>query len=460
MDKHTILIVDDEKNILKVVSLTLRDSGYDVDTAQSAEEAIEKFNQRSYDLVITDLKLPGMTGLQLLEHIRYQDPDFPLIMITAFGSIENAVTAMKKGAFNYLTKPVNPDELLAVVKVALEKSELKRENITLKSELRQKYTFSNIIGKSPIMQEVFDTIRMVAKTQSNILLLGESGTGKELVARAIHFDSDRPAGPFITIDCATIPREIMESELFGHEKGAFTGAHEKKIGLLEHANNGTVFLDEIGELDMNLQKKLLRFLQEREIMRVGGIARIKLNIRIVAATNKDLEQEVLAKNFREDLYYRLNVVTIKMPPLRERSDDIPLLATYFLDKLNQVEGKMIKGFEDTVLDAFLSYHWPGNVRELQNIVERAYILCPNITISPKYLPAKIQPLTGKGPEAFDEMNLVETEKRLIIKALNNTAWNQSKAAEVLGISRKQLRTKMKNLGLLPESVSEAAAGSE
>jgi len=459
MDKHTILIVDDEKNILKVVSLTLRDSGYDVDTAQSAEEAIEKFNQRSYDLVITDLKLSGMTGLQLLEHIRYQDPDFPLIMITAFGSIENAVAAMKKGAFNYLTKPVNPDELLAVVKAAIEKSELKRENITLKSELRQKYTFSNIIGKSSIMQDVFDTIRMVAKTQSNILVLGESGTGKELVARAIHFDSDRAGGPFITIDCATIPREIMESELFGHEKGAFTGAHEKKIGLLEHANNGTVFLDEIGELDMNLQKKLLRFLQEREILRVGGIARIKLNIRIVAATNKDLEQEVLAKNFREDLYYRLNVVTIKMPPLRERSDDIPLLANYFLEKLNQVEGKMIKGFEDTVLDAFFCYQWPGNVRELQNIVERAYILCPNITISPKYLPAKLQPLKGRGPEAFDEMNLVETEKRLIIKALNNTAWNQSKSAEVLGISRKQLRTKMKNLGLLPESVSEIVSGS-
>jgi two-component system, NtrC family, response regulator AtoC len=459
MDKHTILIVDDEKNILKVVSLTLRDSGYDVDTAQSAEEAIEKFNQGSYDLVITDLKLPGMTGLQLLEHIRYQDPDFPLIMITAYGSIENAVAAMKIGAFNYLTKPVNPDELLAVVKAAIEKTELKRENITLKSELRKKYTFSNIIGKSPIMQDVFDTIRMVAKTQSNILVLGESGTGKELVARAIHFDSDRATGPFITIDCATIPREIMESELFGHEKGAFTGAHEKKIGLLEHANNGTVFLDEIGELDLNLQKKLLRFLQEREIMRVGGIARIKLNVRIVAATNKDLEQEALAKNFREDLYYRLNVVTIKMPPLRERSDDIPLLAIYFLEKLNQVEGKMIKGFEDTVLDAFLSYQWPGNVRELQNIVERAYILCPNITISPKYLPVKLQPITGKGPDTFDEMNLVETEKRLIIKALNNTAWNQSKAAEVLGISRKQLRTKMKNLGLLPDSVSEEVSGS-
>ncbi len=450
MENYSILIVDDEKNILKVVSLTLRDSGYRVDTAPSAEVALEKFNQNRYDLLITDLKLPGMTGIDLLDRIRHINPDLPVIMITAFGSIENAVAAMKKGAFNYLTKPINPDELLAVIKAALEKYELKRENITLRSALKEKYTFSNIIGKSPAMQDVFDMVRMVSKTQSNILIIGESGTGKELVARAIHVDSDRAGGPFITIDCATIPAEIMESELFGHEKGAFTGAHEKKTGLLEHANNGTVFLDEIGELDMNLQKKLLRFLQEREILRVGGAVRIKLNVRIIAATNKDLDQELLHKNFREDLYYRLNVVTIKMPPLRERRDDIPLLANHFLEKLDQVEGKMIKGLEESVLNAFLAYDWPGNVRELQNIVERAYILCPNITISPKYLPAKLQDKAAPDRVNFDEMNLLETEKRLVIKALNNTDWNQSKAADVLGISRKQLRTKMKNLGLLQQ----------
>ena len=450
MENYSILIVDDEKNILKVVSLTLRDSGYRVDTAPSAEVALEKFNQNRYDLLITDLKLPGMTGIDLLDRIRHINPDLPVIMITAFGSIENAVAAMKKGAFNYLTKPINPDELLAVIKAALEKYELKRENITLRSALKEKYTFSNIIGKSPAMQDVFDMVRMVSKTQSNILIIGESGTGKELVARAIHVDSDRAGGPFITIDCATIPAEIMESELFGHEKGAFTGAHEKKTGLLEHANNGTVFLDEIGDLDLNLQKKLLRFLQEREILRVGGAVRIKLNVRIIAATNKDLDQELLHKNFREDLYYRLNVVTIKMPPLRERRDDIPLLANHFLEKLDQVEGKMIKGLEESVLNAFLAYDWPGNVRELQNIVERAYILCPNITISPKYLPAKLQDKAAPDRVNFDEMNLIETEKRLVIKALNNTDWNQSKAADVLGISRKQLRTKMKNLGLLQQ----------
>ena len=450
MQKHNILVVDDEKNILKVVSLTLKDQGYGVETAQSAEEALEKFQRGAFDLVVTDLKLPGRSGAELLTELRSDHPDFPVIVITAFGTIENAVDAMKKGAFNYLTKPINPDELVTVAREALEKVDLKRENAALKSELKQKFTFKNIIGKSAAMQEVFDTIRMVAKTHSNVLIIGESGTGKELVARAVHYDSDRAEGPFVTVDCATIPREIMESELFGHEKGAFTGAHEKKTGLLELADGGTVFLDEIGDLDLNLQKKLLRFLQEREIMRVGGSSRIKLNVRIIAATNKDLEHEVAAKNFREDLYYRLNVVAIKMPPLRERKDDIALLAQHFLEKVSAVEGKLVKGFEDNVLSVFLSYGWPGNVRELENVVERACILCPNITISRKYLPAKLQGSDGQGHEGFNEMNLIETEKRLIMKALGNTDWNQSKAAEILGISRKQLRTKMKNLGLLPE----------
>jgi two-component system, NtrC family, response regulator AtoC len=450
MQKHNILVVDDEKNILKVVSVTLKDHGYGVETAQSAEEALAKFRRGAFDLVVTDLKLPGRSGGELLTEIKAVKHDFPVIVITAFGTIENAVEAMKKGAFNYLTKPVNPDELVSVAREALEKYELKRENAALKSELRQKYTFSSIIGKSAGMQEVFDMVRMVAKTHSSVLIVGESGTGKELVARAIHFDSDRADGPFVTVDCAAIPREIMESELFGHEKGAFTGAHERKTGLLEHADGGTVFLDEIGDLDVNLQKKLLRFLQEREVLRVGGNSRIKLNVRIIAATNKDLERDVEAKNFREDLYYRLNVVTIKIPPLRERKDDLPLLAQHFLEKVSSVEGKLVKGFEETVLEAFLAYNWPGNVRELENVVERAYILCPNITITRNYLPSKLQGPDGQGREGFDEMNLLETEKRLIIKALGTTSWNQSKASEILGITRKQLRTKMKNLGLLPD----------
>lgn len=450
MPHYNILVVDDEKNILRIVSATLKSQGYGVETAQSSEEAMERFAAGSHHLVVTDLKLPGKTGVELLQYVKSRNSEIPVIVITAFGSIENAVDAMKKGAFNYLTKPVNGDELITVVKEALEKYELKRENAALKSELRQKFTYSSIIGKSPAMHEVFETIRMVAKTQSSILIMGESGTGKELVARAVHYDSERSGKPFVTIDCAAIPAELMESELFGHEKGSFTGAHERRIGLLEQADAGTVFLDEIGELDLNLQKKLLRFLQEREILRVGGTSRIKLNVRIVAATNKDLEQEVCEKQFREDLYYRLNVVTIRIPPLRERKDDIPLLAQHFLEKLNHIEGKAVTGFEDAVMDAFVKYAWPGNVRELENVVERAYILCSSITIDRKNLPARLLP-AGPDEPGHDGMNLLETEKRLIMKALNQTSWNQSKAAEILGITRKQLRTKMKNMALLPQS---------
>lgn len=445
---YKLLVVDDEKNILKGVSLTLKGSGYAVETALSAEEAIEKFNHDSFNLMISDLKLPGKSGIDLLQYVKAKDPDVPVIMITAFGTIQNAVEAMKKGAFNYLAKPINPDELLTLIKEALEKYELRKENISLRSELREKYSFSNIIGKSDLMQEVFNTIEMVSKTQSNILIIGESGTGKELVARAVHYDSDRAEEPFVTIDCATIPAEIIESELFGHEKGAFTGAHDRKIGLFEHADQGTVFLDEIGELEPNLQKKLLRFLQEKEILRVGGTSRIKLNVRIIAATNKDLEEEVKENRFREDLFYRLNVVTLKIPPLRDRLDDIPLLANHFLDKLNQIEGKHINGFDDDVIDIFLKYDWPGNVRELENTVERSYVLCPNVTISSKYLPTRLKDLIQERSGDLDEMNLLEMEKNLILKALNQSSWNQSKAAEILGISRKQLRTKMKNHSLL------------
>ncbi len=447
--RYRILAVDDERNILKLVSATLKKQGYAVDTALSAEEAIERFNTSTYDLVLSDLKLPGRSGIELLDYLRSREPNLPVIMMTAFGTIENAVEAMKKGAFNYLTKPVNADELLSVAKEAIEKYDLRRENLSLKSELREKYAFSNIIGKSAVMQEVFDTISMVARSQSSVLITGESGTGKELVARAIHFNSERSEQPFHTIDCTSIPADIMESELFGHEKGAFTGAHERKIGLLEHANRGSVFFDEIGDLDIGLQKKLLRFLQEREIRRLGGKERISLDVRIISATNRDLEQEVKAKQFREDLYYRLNVVTLQIPPLRERKDDIPLLAQYFVEKLNRIEGKNIKGFEDNVLEAFAMYHWPGNVRELENTVERAYVLCPNVNINMKYLPPGLLALVESDRVESDTLNLLETEARLITKALNESGWNQSKAAEVLGITRKQLRTKMKNHNLLP-----------
>jgi len=446
---YSILAVDDERNILKLVSATLKKQGYAVETALSAEEAIEKFNASVFDLVLSDLKLPGRSGIELLDYVRNKDPNLPIIMMTAFGTIENAVEAMKKGAFNYLTKPVNPDELISVAKEAIEKYDLRRENLTLKSELRDKYSFSNIIGKSDAMQNVFDTVSMVARSQSSVLITGESGTGKELVARAIHFNSERSEQSFHTIDCTSIPADIMESELFGHEKGAFTGAHERKIGLLEHANRGTVFFDEIGDLDLGLQKKLLRFLQEREIRRLGGKERISLDVRIISATNRELENEVKVKHFREDLYYRLNVVSLRIPPLRERKDDIPLLAQHFIEKLNRIEGKNIKGFEDNVLDAFSRHDWPGNVRELENTVERAYVLCPNVNINLKYLPPALLAIVEGDQTESETFNLQETEVRLITKALNESGWNQSKAADILGITRKQLRTKMKNHNLLP-----------
>ena len=300
--KGKLLIVDDERNILRVISATLKKEGYEVEVARTGEEALDKFSANHADLVVTDFKLPGMSGVDLLSSIKSINPDVPVIMLTAYGTIERVVEAMKRGAFNYLTKPVNPDELVAVVKEAMEKYRLIRENLALKNQLKERYSFNNIIGKSQAMQEVFNLIEVVSKSNSNVLVTGECGTGKELAARAIHYASLRSNRPFIPIDCAAIPEELLESELFGHEKGAFTGAHDRKVGQVELANGGTLFLDEVGDLYKSLQKKLLRFLQEREILRVGGKDRIKVDVRIIAATNKNLRDEVDNGRFREDLF--------------------------------------------------------------------------------------------------------------------------------------------------------------
>ncbi len=445
--KGKILLVDDEMNILKVLSAILKKDGYDVVAARTAEEAQEKASKAYFDTIISDYKLPGLTGVEFLESLKEKGSQVPLIMLTAYGTIEKAVDAMRKGAFNYLTKPVNPDELLTVTREAVEKHRLLMENISLKSQLRERHSYKNIIGKSMVMQDVFHLIETVAKSSSNVLITGESGTGKELVARAIHYGSSRSGGPFIPIDCATLPGELLESELFGHERGAFTGAFEKKVGQIELAHGGTVFLDEVGEVPLNVQKKFLRFLQEREILRVGGNSRIKVDVRITAASNRDLEAEVKRGNFREDLFFRLNVVTVSIPPLRKRKEDIPLLATAFLSKFNTANNKAIASLDDDVMEAFMEYDWPGNVRELENVMERAVVLCPMDGIIPRYLPKHLRemrtPHRDKG-----EFNLLETEKRLLINALEKTSWNQTRAAEVLGISRKQLRTKMTHHGLL------------
>ena len=446
----SILLVDDEINTLKVLSAILKKNGYGVTTARTAEEALDKSSKSSFDAIVTDYRLPGMDGLRFISALRTNMPDVPVVMLTAFGTIENAVEAMKKGAFNYISKPVNPDELLTVMREALTKRRLMVENISLKSQLKERYNYRNIIGKSGSMQDIYTLIETVARSSSNILVNGESGTGKELIARAIHYESPRAEKPFAPIDCASIPEQLIESEIFGHEKGSFTGAHERKPGQIELADGGTIFLDEVGELPVAVQKKFLRFLQEREFLRVGGSCRIKVDVRIIAATNRDLEAEVKRGNFREDLYFRLNVVRLTIPPLRDRKDDIPMLAAHFLSKYTAANSKAIITIEGEVIEAFLRYDWPGNVRELENAVERAVVLCPANTITMPYLPRAIRDLQTLQSTGTDGLNLADTEKRLLMRALEKTAWNQTKAAEVLGISRKQLRTKMKHHGLLPE----------
>ncbi len=444
----SVLLVDDEINILKVLSAILKKGGYDVATARTAEEGLDKAAKSPFDAVITDYRLPGINGLQFLLALKEHNTGIPVIMLTAFGTIEMAVEAMKRGAFNYIEKPVNPDELLTVVREAVSKHRLLVENVSLKSQLKERYNYKNIIGKSEAMQKIYNLIGTVAQSSSNVLITGESGTGKELVAKAIHYESLRSGGAFVTIDCTSVPEQLFESELFGHEKGAFTGAFERKTGQVELANGGTIFLDEIGELPLSVQKKFLRFIQEREFIRVGGSSRVKVDVRIIAATNRDLDAEVKRGSFREDLFFRLNVVRFVIPPLRDRKDDIPVLAAHFLSKYAAANSKTITGIDNEVIDAFMRYDWPGNVRELENAIERAVVLCPAGTITISYLPKAIREL--RGPSGGDGLNLAETERRLLTNALEKTSWNQTKAAEVLGISRKQLRTKMRHHRLLPE----------
>jgi two-component system response regulator HydG/two-component system response regulator AtoC len=444
--KHSILLVDDEINTLKVLSAALKTSRTDVETARSGEEALKLIKTTKYDLVISDFKMEGMSGEDLLGKTKTLFPNLPFILLTAHGTIELAVNAMRKGAYTYLTKPVNVNLLESIINDIL----IKGTSKVIEADASM-FRYLNIIGKTPSMQEVFSLIRRVSKTDANILILGESGTGKELVARAIHYTSLRADKPFIPIDCTTIPSELMESELFGYEKGAFTCADQKKLGLIEMAQGGTTFFDEIGDLDFTLQKKLLRFLQEKEIRRISGQKKIKVDVRVLSATNRNIEESLRNDEFRSDLYYRLNVITIRIPPLQERIDDISILANHYLQHFREKNKKEIREIDHWALAALKSYDWPGNVRELENVMERAVILCPHDTINVECLPKKMQVLAGEEYPEIKEFNLPEIEKRIIIKALDKTSWNQSRAAALLGISRKQLRTKMKNLELLPVS---------
>ncbi len=468
MRNECILVVDDSPDIRFTMSEVLRAKGFSVESASDGQEAIDILDNRFFDIVLTDLSMPRKTGMDVLRFVTQHSPETICIIITGFGSIQGAVEALKMGAYDYLCKPIKPDEVTILIDKALELRNLKRENKSLKKELKTRYGFENIVGSSKAMQEVFGLVEKVADTDSTVLITGESGTGKELIAHAIHYASDRKDGPFIPVNCAAIPEELLESELFGHEKGAFTHAIKTRIGRFELANKGTIFLDEIGEMSPSLQVKLLRVLQERKFERVGGVKTISVDIRVVSATNQDLEIAVKEGRFREDLFYRLNVIPIHVPPLRERRSDIPLLAKHFLKKYCSGKKRCVEGITDEALDILTRYDWPGNVRELENIMERMVILANGKMITKDDLPYQILEKTGGVPGQaipsdleFPEDGLSlsqavsELEKRLILKALERTGGVKNRAAKLLKMNRTTLIEKMKKLGLMPKSKKAA-----
>lgn len=435
-----ILIVDDERNILLVISKFLRQEGFYVETARSFDEAVSRLAVLDFDLLLTDMRLPGKSGLDLLKWAKERNPDLPVLVITAYGSIENAVEAMRCGATNYLTKPIEYDEMLAIINHALLHSPGSSGSITAAED---QY---GIIGRSEGIREILSIIGIISNSRANVLITGESGTGKELVARAIHNASMRKDFPFIAINCAAIPKELIENELFGHEAGAYTGAASKEIGKVEAADKGTLFLDEIGDMPLTMQIKLLRFIQGREFFRIGGTKPVKSDCRIIAATNKNLETEIEAGRFREDLFYRLNVIPIHVPPLRDRKEDIPLLADHFLKKYAPENQKFIRGIDQMAMDVLARYEWPGNIRELENVIERAVVLTKHEVISLSDLPNRLKERASEaqGKESYDiqSLKLSEIERALILKALEMENWNQTRAADRLGITRRQLRIRM------------------
>lgn len=443
----SILVIDDEKHQREILKMILEEKGYKIETASSSQQGLKIFKQGNIDLVLTDLKLPDTVDLSGVEALFQMNPNACVIIMTAHGSIDSAVEAMRKGAFDYLTKPLDKTELLISIQRAFERIDLLRENKNLRQQLGEKFNLQNIIGKHPSMQELFKIIQKISGSGSTILICGESGTGKELIARAIHFNSSRKNGPFRAINCAAIPESLIENELFGHEKGSFTGATGTEIGLFEAADKGTLFLDEIGDLSHPIQAKLLRALQEKEIRRIGGKEDRKIDVRVIAATNKNLPQEIKKGLFREDLFYRLNVISIQLPALRERGSDIPALIDHFLKKFNQESGKKIKGFSKEAMQLLLNYSWPGNVRQLEGVLERTVLLCESDIIQLDDLPVEIRktsyPLSeiefDLPPEGF---SLEEFEKQLLIKAMEKSDWVMTKAAKMLGLSYKTLQYRL------------------
>lgn len=450
--KQRVLVVEDEAKLRRVVQLQLQSAGFEVQQAESAEAALRLSDPA--DLVITDLKLPGMDGLQFLSVLRQQNPHTPVIVITAFGSVETAVEAMKAGAADFVTKPFSLDHLLTVVQKALEVRALREENSKLREELGVRYEFDNIIGRSPEMQEIFATVTRVAPTRATVLLAGESGVGKDLIARAIHFHSPRSSKPFVKINCTALPENLMESELFGYEKGAFTGAVTSKPGKFEQADTGTVMLDEIGDVPPNIQVKLLRVLQERELERLGSNKTRQVDVRVIAATNVDLRVALENGAFREDLYYRLNVLPINIPPLRQRRVDIPYLASHFVSKIAKDIGRACT-LSDGAIDVLTAHDWPGNVRELENTLERSILLCNHDILQARDIKLDAGRARPSHSAAFlpEGMNLDQYEQSIIREALKRAAGNKSQAARLLGITRNALRYRLTQMGIEDPAVS-------
>ena len=451
MANKRILVVDDDSYVREATEEILKIKGYEVDTAPEAKTALQKLDEGDYDLILSDIRMPGMTGMELLEAARAKVPDTHIILMTAYGTIENAVEAMKKGAYGYIQKgSADPAEIELLVEQALKYQETERENRRLRSELQERYSFDNMIGKAHCMEQVFDLIGTVADSRATVLVTGESGTGKELVARALHYNSSRRNGPFIRLNCAALPKELMESELFGHEKGAFTGAIKQTRGRFEMADGGTLLLDEISEIDPSLQAKLLRVLQEREFERVGSTQTIKVDVRILATTNRDLQQEVEEGHFREDLYYRLNVIELNLPSLRERKEDIPSLVQHFIDRYNEENGKQIEGITEDALDLLTQYSWPGNIRELENYIERAVVVSRTPVLNVVDFPQKIttEPSSRDDDGIHMGMTVHEMERRLIMKTLEGCDGNRTEAATLLAISTRTLRNKLHEYGAM------------
>jgi two-component system response regulator AtoC len=445
----TVLVVDDEQLIRWSLSERLTADGCTIIEAGTAREALDRFGP-GIDLVLLDYRLPDSDGLRVLKKMKALQPDVPVILLTAFSSIETAVEAMKQGAYHYANKPFNLDEIALVVGKALETTALRREVRQLRASRSEPHALSRIVGESTAMQSLRALLqRIAASPASTVLLTGESGTGKDLAAKIIHYNSERASRPFMNITCSALPETLLESELFGHERGAFTDARQQKTGLLESAEGGTVFLDEIGEMSAALQAKLLRFLEEKSFKRIGGAADIRVNVRVVAATNRDLEDEVAHGKFRADLYYRLNVMQVQLPPLREHASDVPLLVTFYVDLFNREFRKQVRGASPTALELLQGYRWPGNIRELRNAVERAMLLADGEWLEPGHFPMAVSRRSAAGTyDLPDEgISLEQVERELVVQALTRTGWNHTRAAALLGLNRDQIRYRIEKFGL-------------